>query len=72
MTLKELLSKFDNDTYIKIEVYENNRSTIIYYGQIHYYIASLLEKWPDNNFRDREIVNVRIRDGILEILLEDS
>lgn len=71
MTLREFTSVFDNNTMVKISLLSHSSSQTIYVGQLYRYGETLNEQWPDNNFKSFTVTNVQIKDGYLDILIED-
>lgn len=71
MTLREFTSVFDNNTIVKISLLSHSSSQTIYVGQLYHYGEILSEQWPDNDFKSFTVTNVQIKDGYLDILIED-
>lgn len=71
MTLREFTSVFDNNTIVKISLLSHSSSQTIYVGQLYHYGEILNEQWPDNDFKSFTVTTVQIKDGYLDILIED-
>ena len=70
MTLRDLLSKFENSTIITIECLDNASTKHIYSGVLYGYGNAINDIWPDNTFKEFDVVNCFIKDNVLNILIE--
>lgn len=75
MTLGELTKVFCNDTLVVIKLYNDSRigvgGQLLYSGKLYGYSNYLNEQWPDNNFKNFNVINVNVVDNHLDILIEE-
>ena len=70
MKLGELTSVFNNDTMLVIKLLDNGITTQLYSGKIYKYGKYLEEHWPNDNFKDFNIIDVNIINNSLDVLIE--
>lgn len=71
MTLGEFTSVLNNSTIVKISLLTSMKDQVIYEGKLYRYGESLDEEWPDNNFKNFDVTSVEVKDGGLDILIEE-
>lgn len=71
MTLGEFTSVLNNSTIVKISLLTSMKDQVIYEGKLYMYGESLDEEWPDNNFKNFDVTSVEVKDGGLDILIEE-
>lgn len=66
MTLKELMRVISNDNQIILKVLrKDGTSEIVYTGKVYKYSSHLDEKYPNNNFKDYNVLPIEaIKDSI--------
>ena len=71
MKLRELTSVFSNDTFMKITNLTSAGSKVIYEGRIYKYGEALKNTYPDIQFKDYDVVNVEVKDGGIDIVIDE-
>lgn len=72
MTLEELTHVLSNNVSVIIKLLSSTRKAeTIYKGKLYQYSTTIEEKWPENNFKNFNVIKVRITEGYLDILIED-
>ena len=70
MILQELLSKFENSTFVKIELLTGAKTQSIYAGQIQNWSHVVDLEWLDNDFKNFDVTWCSIKDNKLCITIE--